>query len=162
METGDGFHAVSFRVGTMRLALDAARVLRVIAAVAPSPAPGAADILLGVVNLAGELLPLADVGFRLGQGRTVLTPRHAFILARTARRRLFLAVDAVEGVIEVGPGEVLDRASLPGSVRYMAGALRRPDGSLWLQDPDAFLSWDEEAAIDAALQGKRPGGEHAA
>lgn len=121
-----------------------------------APLPQAPAIVLGVINLHGEILPVVDVRRRLG-GASVEPGLDAHLLvARSARRSLALPVDDVIGVVGV-PGEAVRPAPavLPG-LRHLTGIAALPDGVLYIQDLDALLGLEEEVDLTRAMEAPRP------
>lgn len=139
------------------VSLDASRyafwlsiVERVIPIVALTPLPKAPEVVLGVIDVRGSLVPVVDLRRRFG-----LPPREPelsaqLVIATTARRRLAALVDRVEG-IQAAP--VLAPAQEVSSVptEYVAGIVRGPDGLVLIHDLDEFLSLDEEHTLETAL-----------
>jgi purine-binding chemotaxis protein CheW len=73
------------------------------------------------------------------------------LIARTARRRVAFAVDAVHGVIECDTGEVVAPHAVAPGLEYVEGIVRMPDGLVCIHDLDKFLALDEEAALQEAM-----------
>lgn len=134
-----------------RIALPLVRVERVIQAIEPSHLPGAPDIVLGVLNLQGRVIPLVDLRRRLGLPERALALSDHIVIASTRQRPVALVADTVSGVIDgadldwVEPAQVLPRLDL------IAGIVRRDDGLLLVHDLDRFLSLDEAARLEAAM-----------
>jgi purine-binding chemotaxis protein CheW len=142
---------VEFAATGLRLAIPLDLVERVLGMVAISPLPGAPGVVLGVINLHGSVIPVADVGVRLGRPSPSHGPDSHLLLARTPRRRLGLAVEEVLGVFEV-PARVITDVGLLSAGGPLAGAVGLPDGVVLIHDLEAFLSVDEERQLDHALQ----------
>jgi purine-binding chemotaxis protein CheW len=142
---------VAFYLDELRMALALRAVERVIRAVCISQLPDAPQIVLGVINVQGRVVPVVNMRarFRLPNREIVLADR--LVIAQTTRRTVALAVDSVAGVIEypapalVGAGEIL-----PG-LEYVTGVAKLDDGMLFIHDLDRFLSLDEEEMLDRAL-----------
>lgn len=91
---------VIFTLNQQRYALHLSRVERVVPIVEINGLPKAPEIVLGVVNVEGRIVPVLDIRkrFRLPERDLDLSDR--FIIARTPGRVVALAVDAVTGVVE--------------------------------------------------------------
>jgi purine-binding chemotaxis protein CheW len=89
---------VLFRVDGQRYALPLDSVGRVIRAVAVTPVPETSGFILGLVNLAGQLLPVLSLRARLGMPDRPIRPADHFIIAGTSRLTLALVVEEVEGL----------------------------------------------------------------
>ncbi len=89
-----------FTLEEQRYALRLAVVERVVHAVAISPLPQAPEIVLGIINIQGMIIPIINVRrrFLLPEREIALTNR--LIIARAARRSVGLVVDTVSDVME--------------------------------------------------------------
>ena len=142
---------VVFALDDRRYALRLSTVDRVIHRVDLTPLPRAPDVVLGVINVQGKIIPVIDMRrrFRLPQREAALTDR--LIVAHTARRPVALAADAVAGVLEYpGPDIVAAQGVLPG-VEQVEGIAKLKDGLILIHDLDRFLSLEEEQSLDRAL-----------
>ena len=151
---GADLRFVEFTAGGLRLAIPLHSAERVVGMVAISPLPGAPDVLLGVINVHGSVIPVADVCRRLGCNAVAYGPESHLLLAHTSRRRLGLAVSEVRGVLETTADEITSAAALSDRVA-VAGALGLPGGMVLIHDLEAFLSEDEERQLDRALESRR-------
>src|ERR1700753_2378508 len=91
---------VVFRLGNQRYALMLAAVERIVRAVEVIPLPDSPEIVMGVINVEGRILPVLNVRGRFGQPNKEITPGDHFLIARTAQRQVVLVIDEPEGVIE--------------------------------------------------------------
>lgn len=142
---------VVFHLDEQRYGLPLAAVERVVRAVEVTPLPKAPEIVLGVVNVRGRVVPVVDLRRRFRLPARGLAPSDQFVLARAARRTLAMVVDSVAGLTEC-PAEsvVAGETVLPG-LGWVAGLVKLPDGLVLIHDPGQFLALEEETALDAAL-----------
>jgi purine-binding chemotaxis protein CheW len=134
-----------------RYALSADAVELVIPALEITPLPGAPDIVLGVINLHGAVLPVMDIRarFRLPQ-RPPDVDDH-FVIVRTARRRLVFPVDRVVDVRDIASCNIVDTDETKQFEGYLSGIVRLDNDIVLIHDVDSFLSIDEERLLDEAL-----------
>ena len=128
---------VLFRVEGQRYALRLPAVERVIRAVAVTVVPEAPAFVLGLINLAGKLLSVVSLRRRLGLSDRAILPEDQFVIARTSRLTVALAVDEVEGL----SAHEVSRTIAPGDV--LPGRNCRVDGLIKL-DGDIILIYDLE------------------
>ena len=133
-----------------RFALPAKQVIRVVPALAPQPLPQAPNLILGICQLKGMILPVFDLAARLGWPRQPFGIWSHWIWLRSERRDLLLPVDRTEPVHHI-EGELLPITSLQNSQSSVHGVLRAPDGLYLLQDIESFLSPGDELALNDAL-----------
>jgi purine-binding chemotaxis protein CheW len=151
---GDDVELVAVNVGGQSWALPLAAVERVVGMVAVSPLPESPAGVRGAINVGGEIVPVLDLDLRIGRPTTDRGPSARLVLARTTTRRVALPVDEVLGVIAVERGRIGPPVSQ--SPAPMAGVAGVEDGVLAIYDLDAFLTADDELALDAALTGAAP------
>ena len=143
---------VDFDIEGQRYALPLNDVERVLPMVAVSPLPQAPAVVLGVINLHGQVIPVLDLRRRFGLPLRDYGLTARLLVVRTGRRILALTVDEVLGVREVAP-ETITRpdALLPG-IGHVAGIVALADGLLFIHDVEACLSLDEEQRLNESLE----------
>jgi purine-binding chemotaxis protein CheW len=142
---------VVFRLDEHRYALSLDAVKRIVRAVAVTPLPNASPIVLGTIDVEGELLPVLDIRRRLGLQARPLRPSDQFLIATTARRTVVVVVDAAEDVFHVSESAVVDPAGIVPGIESLRGVAQLGDGLVLINDLDRFLSLSEEEALDVAL-----------
>lgn len=142
---GDEF--LAFRLAGRRFAVASAKVERVVRAAAVTPLPQAPAVVLGVVDVAGEIVPVMDMRSRLGSPPKELQPEDLFLFARSGERRIALVVDAIDDLVRIGAAQ-----PLTVDTPHFRGVVRLPDGLLLIHDVDAFLDPTEKEQLDAALR----------
>lgn len=129
-------------------------VKRVVPVTDTTPLPKAPSIVLGIINVAGKVIPVVDVRKRFGLPQTEVRLSDHFIVAATDRRDVAFAVDSVSGVIERGTEEIIASESILQGVEYIEGVLKLADGMVLIYDLGKFLSLDEEKALEEAMTHK--------
>lgn len=143
---------IAFALDDQRVALSLSSVERIVRLVEITPLPQAPAIVLGVVNLQGRIIPVLDVRRRFGWAGREPDVTNQLIIARTARRSVALLVDRVLDILHPSAGSVLEGDAILPRLDYMKGVVKLPDGLVLIHDLDTFLSLEEEAAVDRALQ----------
>ena len=142
---------VVFALDEQRYALHLAAVERILRLVEVIPLPKAPDIVLGVVNVHGTVVPVVNVRRRFHLPELEADPTHRLILTHTARRPVALVVDKAEGVIETDRDEVTGAEGILPRLEYVEGVVKLPDGLVLIHDLDLFLSLDEERELERIL-----------
>jgi purine-binding chemotaxis protein CheW len=142
-----GDELLTFRLAGRRLGIAVRSVDRVVRAAAVTTLPQAPAVVLGVVDVAGEAVPVMDVRGRFGLERKDLSPHDFFLFAVSRGRRVALVVDAVDDLVRIDATQ-----DLAVEVPHVSGVATGPDGLLLVHDVDAFLSFEEERQLDAALR----------
>ncbi len=142
---------VVFTLDARNYALPLTRVKRVVRMVEVTPLPKAPEIVLGVIDLEGTIIPVMSMRKRFGVPEPETSLSDQLIVADTATRRVALLVNSVTGVVERTPEEVTDAGKVVPGAQYVAGMARLEDGILFIHDLDRFLSKKEERQLEGLL-----------
>ncbi|MBI2311238.1 MAG: purine-binding chemotaxis protein CheW [Betaproteobacteria bacterium] len=143
---------VALTLDDQRYALHLSAVERVVRMVEIIPLPKAPDIVSGVVNVQGRVVPVFNIRrrFRLPEREPAVTDQ--LIIARTAARPVALVADTVTGVVECRPQDIAAAETILHGMEYVEGVLKLPDGMILIHDLDTFLSLAEQEALDQVLR----------
>lgn len=143
---------VVFILDSQRYALHLSVVDKVAHMVHITPLSQAPDIVLGIINLRGRIIPVISLRrrFRLPERKIALTDQ--LIVAHTARRPVALVADAVMGVVECSEQNLIAAQNILPAVEYLEGVVKLKDGLILVHDLDTFLSLEEENSLDRALE----------
>jgi purine-binding chemotaxis protein CheW len=143
---------VIFTLDDQRYALPLHAAERVVRMVAITPLPNAPDIILGVVNFQGRVIPVINVRrrFRLPERKIALTDQ--LVVAHTARRAVALTADSVLDVIAGSEQNFVATANILPKLEYVEGVVKLTDGLIFIHDLEKFLSLEEESSLDRALE----------
>lgn len=145
---------VLFSLDEPRYALYLDTVIRIIQAVEITPLPKAPEIVSGVINVQGEIIPVINIRklFRLPEHEIDLD--NQFIIAKTSKRTLALLVDSVQGVSELENCEVTDAHDVFPFADFLSGITVFENNIVLINDLEKFLSLDDEKKLDEALNGR--------
>jgi purine-binding chemotaxis protein CheW len=146
---------VVFVLGTQRFALALAQVQRVVAAAHTTPLPGAPEVVLGLLDVGGEVVAVLDPRARLQLPATPVSVDDQFLLVRTGGRTVAVRVDRTLGVVEREVAALSTPAWAADEARRYEGTIVLDDGLVLIHDIDKFLSPQEEQALDQALEEHR-------
>lgn len=153
-----GVPLVMFLLQAERFALLGRAVREIVRSVAVAALPDAPEVVDGVINFRGRIVPVLDVRVRFGFPSRPVDPTQHFILAEASSRLVALRVDQVLDLLEVPADSIESSASVAPGSRRTQGVVRLPDGLLVIHDLERFLSLDEEDALDASLRAAGGGG----
>ena len=142
-------HLVVFLLNEQRYALFLSVVERIFRAVEVTALPKAPEIVLGVVNVQGLIIPVINVRKRFRLPEKDIDISDQFMIAHTSRRRVALVVDAVFGVIE--RTDVISMQKVVPGIEYVEGIVDLDDGMILIHDLDKFLSLEEERTLNQAM-----------
>lgn len=144
---------VVFTLEGQRCALHLSAMERVVRAVEITPLPKAPEIILGVINAQGQIIPVVDVRRRFRLPAREMTLDDRFIIARTSKRFVALVADSVVRIRALSNREMVSAEQALPFAAYIRGVAKVEDGLFLIYDLDQFLSLDEESKLDAALSG---------
>ena len=139
---------VIFTLEGQRYALRLDAVERVIRAAAVTPVPETPAFVLGLVNMAGQLLPVFSLRRCLGLPDRPIRPEDQFVIVRTSRLTLALVVDevqelsALEDAQTVAPGDVL-----PEGECRVEGLVKINGDIILIYDLEKLLSVEDQERI---------------
>jgi len=143
---------VVFILGDQRYALRLSAVDRVVRMVQITMLMSAPDVVLGIVNVQGRVLPVISLRQRFRLPEREIGLNDQLVVAHTARRTVALAVDAVTDVVDCSERELVAPQSIVSAAENLTGIIKREDGLILVHDLDAFLSREEENFLDQALE----------
>lgn len=150
--TDEPVRLVVFRVDEHRFALPLMAVERVIRAVAITPLPNAPAVVLGVIDVQGQVLPVCDVRERFRVPRRSIRLSDHIAVVRTQRRPLSLLVDVAEGVIERPADDIIGAREIDARLEHLRGIVQLEDGLVLVEDLERFLSTHEAQMLEEALR----------
>jgi purine-binding chemotaxis protein CheW len=127
------------------------QVDRVVAAMAWTPLPQSPQIVLGAIDLRGEIIPLFNFRARYEMPQRDVTANDQFVIARTSRRAVALAVEEVKGLEERDRVDIVEAERILPRLDQIEGAIQLDQGLTLIYNLDRFLSLDEERELDQAL-----------
>lgn len=147
---------VVFKLDEMKYALPLKSVIRVIHAVEITGLPKAPQIVSGIINVQGQIIPVIDVRKRFGQDSREMVPGDQLILADTGKRQVALWVDSVAGTQQIGDWQQVDTKETMPFAEYIRGVVKIEDELILIYDLEQFLNLKEEMELERALKTALP------
>jgi len=142
---------VVFSLDLQRYALPLTAVERIVQAVHVTTLPNAPAIVLGMIDVAGRVLPVLNLRRRFRQPERKVGSADQFLIAHTTRRTVVLAVDEAQEVIERSSAEIVASSQIIPGLDHIQGVAKLRDGLVLIHDLEKFLSLDETASLDDAM-----------
>lgn len=139
------------RVADHDFAIPVDEVAAVHRAVAVTALPGAPEAITGVVDVRGELVPVVDLGARIGLAPRAVTLSDVFVMVEVGNRPVLLVLDAATDVTDLPGDRIQDADTLVPGSHYLRDIAGTPTGPLVIHDLEAFLSSADLAQLDHAL-----------
>jgi purine-binding chemotaxis protein CheW len=142
---------VVFTLDAQLYALPLASVQRVVRMVEVTPLPKAPEIVLGVIDVHGSIIPVMSMRRRFGRSEPEASLNGQLIVADTGTRCVALVVTSVTGVIERTVEEVTEAEKIVPGAQYVEGISKLEDGIVFIHNVDRFLSKKEDQQLDGLL-----------
>jgi purine-binding chemotaxis protein CheW len=142
---------VLLELAEQRFALPLSHVREITRACSLQPLPHAPRMILGVLNLRGQILPVVDLRRQLNLPSTPLAPSDYFIIAGIGEQTVALRVDQVIGMVQLEAGSTCDAQRVPESLTFISGIATTPDGVILIYDLQQFLTDSEALELSIAL-----------
>lgn len=135
------FDLIAFDIGTQKIAVEARYIRAVLPATEPAPVPGVSEILAGIINFRGTILPVFRLERLLGAGEAQCG---ATIVFGEHRPEFAIFADAVEDVADLAASELRTvswqgAGDAPTALGLTQGALNVLDGRALLADPRFYV-----------------------
>lgn len=143
---------VTFSLDDQQYGMDLWAVERVVPAVAITPLPNAPDIVLGVINIHGGIIPVTNIRRRFGLPEREMALSDQLIIGHTSRRPVALVVDTVNGLIECFSKDMIAADTILPHMEYIKGVVKLKDGMILIHNLEEFLSLEEARSLDEAME----------
>jgi purine-binding chemotaxis protein CheW len=149
LEAGPSTRHLTLSLDGQRCALAIAPIREILEVPALTPVPMVPDVVRGVMNLRGSVVPVIDLAVRVGLGRTPVARRSCVVIVESgegrARQALGLLVEAVHEVAEIPGGSIEPVPEIgtridPG---FLDGIARSGGRLLMVLDLERVLAEDE-------------------
>lgn len=151
-------HALlSFLLDERRFAIPLNHIIKVIRAVEVTQIPDSGELLYGVIDFHGDVIPVVNLRKRFSMDLRAILVDDSFVIIQTTKRKLVLVVDEVEEIIkqaEKTPGQVDLEDLLSGSVHNNSkvfkinGFLNDERGIIIIYDIEQILSSELAIQLD--------------
>lgn len=142
---------VVFTLDNRRFALPLAAVEKVILAVDIAPLPKAPDIVMGVIDMHGRIIPVVDIRKRFSLPEHEISLSDQIIISRSATRTVGILVDDVGSVVDLAEDELINADAILPRMEYVEGVATLKDNIVLIHDIDRFLSLEEERTLSDAI-----------
>jgi purine-binding chemotaxis protein CheW len=143
---------IEFECQGYRFAMPIDALRYVVPSAQPTPLPGAPEIVLGVLNVRGEVVIIVNFFERVGLPFAGIEISQQLILVDVANVCIGLIVDQVSGIVD---RKIEVQRSTPGrfaAAEFVQTVLQLEDGLCIICNLEKFLLEDEKILIDRALK----------
>ncbi|MGA1977925.1 MAG: chemotaxis protein CheW [Bacteroidales bacterium] len=145
---------VVFTLDELPYALSLNAVVRVIYAIEIRRLPEAPEIISGIINVQGRIIPVIDIRKRFGLAKREIDPDDRLIIADTGKRKVAILVDTVTGIRDLAPRQLAVAKEMLPFAEHLRGVAKIDDQLILIFDLEQFLSLDEGKELEHALKTK--------
>jgi len=143
-----------FTLNELSYALPLPAVVKVIHAVEIRHLPKSPEIISGIINVKGQIIPVADIRKRFALATHEIDPDDRLIIAETGKRQIAILVDTVTGIRDLASWQQKKAGEALPFAEYLKGVAKIDDELILIYDLEQFLSLDEEKELEYALTTK--------
>ncbi|WP_137939549.1 chemotaxis protein CheW [Chitinivorax sp. B] len=147
----DVWSVVVVQLDQQLYALKLEAVARVLPAIWITPLPGSPEVIMGITNIRGQVIPVLDMRRRCGLPARDLLPSDQLVMVHAASRDWLLPVDAVTGTAVYPCSQVVVSPELTRGECALSGVIVLSDGLMLIHDLETFLDADDLLVLDHAL-----------
>lgn len=148
----DTFEILLFYLDDRRFALRLPSVDKIIMAAAITPLPDAPQIVMGVLNVQGEIVSVVDIRKRFNMSSIEADLDNFFIIGKTPKRKVALLVDRVGEIITVDTSKIVESEHILPSMAFIEGVVKLEGDIVYIHDLEQCLSLEEAEKLDSALE----------
>lgn len=145
-------YLIVFTLDGQRYAVNLFYIERVIPTVELTPLPKAPDIVSGIFNLQGRIIPVVNIRKRFRLPEREINANDHLIVAHTMKRAVGFVVDAVLGTCEYSEVDVISSNQIVPGIGYIEGVVKISDDIILIHNLDTFLSLEEEGLLKSAME----------
>ncbi len=143
---------VTFRLMDETYGINVMQVQEVLRVTEIAPVPGAAEFVLGIINLRGTVVTVIDTRTRFGLTTTEQDDASRIVIIEAEDQVIGMLVDSVAEVVELRESEIspAPHTGNEDNSRYIQGVVSREDDLLIVIDLNRLLSeeeWSEMAVL---------------
>lgn len=138
-----------FNIDGKRYAIHVWAVERVVPAVEITPLPEGPDIVDGVINVHGQVIPVLNIRRKFRLHERAMDLDDNIVIVKGSKWTVAFVVDSVEGVIKRRQEEITPSESILPDMEYTEGVIKIHDDIVFLHDIDRALSFEEKGKLEA-------------
>ena len=148
----DKSHFVIFTLDDQRFAVPLDVIDKIVRAVDILPIPKAPDVIQGIINIQGRIIPVVNLRKRFRIADKSLSIDDHLIIGRSAKRTLAILVDTVQDIVESQQNEIVAPDEILDEMQHIKGVMKLENGMILIHDLEHVLSEEEDSHLEKALQ----------
>lgn len=141
-------HYLIFTLDEEKYALNINYVEMVLRVVEITPLPELPDIVLGIVNIQGRILPVINIRKRFLLPSREVDLNDKLIVGKTSKRTVAMVVNGIDDIVVKQEKDIVRRDEILDNIKYVEGVMKLGDDIILIHNLDDFLSPDEENFLE--------------
>jgi purine-binding chemotaxis protein CheW len=146
---------LEFTLDGLSFALSLPVVKKVIHAIEIRHLPKAPEIIIGIININGRIIPVANIRKRFGLEPHEIDLNDRLIISDTGKREIAILVDSIIGISDIEPRQLSSAAESLPFAEHISSVAKFDDGLVLIYDLERFLSLEEDRVLENALKNKK-------
>jgi purine-binding chemotaxis protein CheW len=142
---------LTFKLDDQEYALPMANVVQVVRIVAITPMPEAPDIVKGVINIRGKVIPVIDTRRRFGLPARPYDLNTQLLIAQNEGHMMALIVDVVSEVLTMPASGIKPPWEIGPQLERLSAVGKLGDRLLLVLDLDKILTFEQEKRLEKTL-----------
>lgn len=145
----DALKLIVFSLNEQCYGLPLHLVTKVLRAVEVTPVPKATNLILGVVNVHGEVMPVMDIRQLLGLNKKAIGLFDRFVVTKIFSQTLIFVVDSVLNMTDYFANEIAPvDCFFPKNSEHVQGILKKDSNLIFILDMEKLLSQGDFQEIE--------------
>lgn len=141
-------HYLIFTLDEEKYALNINSVEMVLRVIEIKPLPELPDIVLGIVNIQGKIMPVINIRKRFLLPYREVDLNDKLIVGKTSKRTVAMVVNGITDIIGKPEKDIIKRDEILDNIKYVEGVMKLGDDIILIHNLDDFLSPDEEKFLE--------------
>jgi len=145
---------VGFRIGNETYGVRIGAVREIVRVPEITNVPSAPELVEGVINLRGKIIPVIDLRKRFGQGNIQSDKKNRILVVELENKLIGLIVSAASEVLKIAPSEIASPGSLfaDGESSYVTGVGKLKGRLVILLDVSKLLQCPELKSLEEVAE----------
>jgi purine-binding chemotaxis protein CheW len=142
---------VVFTLDELSYALCLNAVIKVIHAIEIRLLPNAPEIISGIINIKGRIIPVIDIRRLFGLLAHDISINDRIIIADDGNKWVAILVDSVTGLMDMPVRQMVVEGEMLPKAKHLRGIAKVNDGLILIYNLNEFLNLEEENELEKAL-----------
>ena len=148
-------HYVVFRIDQQHYALPLDHVIRAVRMVAVTPIPDTPNSMLGIINMAGQMLPVIDLRRLFGQADKSPELQDLLLIVQIQDQTVAVIVDEVLNILELSSKQIQSPPAAVSQSRFLAAAVQQEDILILILDASRLLPNNDAGMVNGVASMKK-------